>query len=77
MSTIKRKRCFVIAFALLIIALLSTVFGIEVNASSSFRMYRRHDCSDNDTTSYSQYALFLYPDLTIIITRLDMGILKI
>ena len=58
MSTIKRKRCFVIAFALLIIALLSTVFGIEVNASSSFRMYRRHDCTDSDTTSYDQYALF-------------------
>ncbi|WP_197021865.1 serine protease [Ruminococcus sp. HUN007] len=58
MSTIKRKRCFVIAFALLIIALLSTVFGIEVNASSSFRMYRRHDCTDSDPTSYDQYALF-------------------
>jgi len=58
MSIVKRKRCFVIAFALLIIALLSTVFGIEVNASSSFRMYRRHDCTDSDPTSYDQYALF-------------------
>ena len=31
---------------------------IKVNASSSFRMYMRHDCTDSDSKSYSLYALY-------------------
>lgn len=59
---IKNKRVITIAVCI-IIFIIGCSMVIKVNASSSFRMYMRHDCTDSDSKSYSLYALYTLPGL--------------